>query len=254
MGKSRKKYYAVRFGRTPGIYQSWYGKGGAEEQIRSFPGAKFKGFETLDAAQAYLDGSAPSERSGRRGGHTAKQQGLQPVKDGSAGSYTESTLLYTDGGCINNPGPGGYGVVLLQGSVRTELTGGYRFTTNNRMELMACIVGLKALGPGYADSIRVITDSRYVVNGIMKGWAKRWQLNNWMRDKNHSAENIDLWAALLDLTEMYDVRFEWVKGHAGNIENERCDELAKVFALQSDLPPDKAFEKGETKVSSPTLF
>lgn len=112
---------------------------------------------------------------------------------------------------------------------------------------MGCIVGLKALGPGYTDSVRVITDSRYVVNGIMKGWAKRWQQNNWMRDKTHSAENIDLWSFLLDLTGTCDVRFEWVKGHAGNKENERCDELAKISAVQPDLSIDEAYENGETK-------
>jgi len=247
MGKNAKKYYAVRAGRKPGIYRVWFGSGGAEEQVRSFPGAKFKGFGTLDEAQAYLDGFAPSKRSGSRGGYTAKQQGASPVKQQGEGSYTEATLIYTDGGCINNPGPGGYGVVMLQGDTRSELSGGYRLTTNNRMELMACIVGLKALGPGYADSVRVITDSRYVVNGIMKGWAKRWKKNKWMRDKTHSAENVDLWSMLLDLSEMYDVRFEWVKGHAGNEGNERCDELATLSAAKPDLPPDQAYEKGETK-------
>lgn len=247
MGKNPKKYYAVLAGRRPGIYRAWYGSGGAEEQVRSFPGAKFKGFETLEDAQAYLDGSAPSKRPGSRGGYTAKQRGHLSVKEGHAGSYTESTLIYTDGGCINNPGPGGYGVVMIQGDTRKEFSGGYRFTTNNRMELMACIVGLKALGPGYTDPVRVLTDSRYVVNGIEKGWAKKWQQNNWMRDKTHSAENIDLWSMLLDLTEKYDARFEWVKGHAGNRENERCDELAKLSAVKPDLSPDLAYEKGETR-------
>ena len=247
MGKNSKKYYAVRAGRRPGIYLTWYGSGGAEEQIRSFPGARFKGFETLDEAQTYLDGSASSKRSGSRGGHTAKQQEAQSINEGNAGPYPEATLIYTDGGCINNPGPGGYGVVMLQGDTRNELSGGYRLTTNNRMELMACIVGLKALGPGYSGSVRIITDSRYVVNGIMKGWAKRWQKNNWMRDKTHSAENIDLWSMLLDLTGRYNVRFEWVKGHAGNKGNERCDELATLSAVKHDLPPDEAYEKGETK-------
>lgn len=247
MGKGRKNFYAVRVGRTPGIYLSWFGKDGAEEQIRSFPGAQYKGFLTLDEAQEYLDGSLSGDGHGNGSPENGK---LHPDNTGSS----EGTFIYTDGGCINNPGPGGYGVVLVSGGVRTELTGGYRFTTNNRMELRACIMGLRALENGYRKPVTVITDSRYVVNGIMKGWARRWQKNNWMRDKHHSAENVDLWADLLDLVLDYGVRFEWVKGHAGHPENERCDELAKASALLPDLPPDVAFEKGETKISTPSLF
>ncbi len=244
MAKNKKKYYAVLAGRRPGIYLTWFGSGGAAEQVRSFPGAIYKGFETLEEAQAFLDGS---KRFGTQGNRTGKPEARSRAKEAGPGSHTEPTRIYTDGGCIDNPGPGGYGVVMIQGDTRKELSGGYRFTTNNRMELMACIVGLKALGPEYAESVRVFTDSRYVVNGIEKGWAKKWQQNNWMRDKSHSAENIDLWSELLDLTETYDVRFEWVKGHAGNRENERCDKLAKLAALRSDLAPDDAYEKGQTR-------
>ncbi|HPJ92746.1 MAG TPA: ribonuclease HI [Deltaproteobacteria bacterium] len=244
MAKNKKKYYAVLAGRRPGIYLTWFGSGGAAEQVYSFPGAIYKGFETLDEAQAFLDSS---RRSGTQGSRTSKLQARTRAKEAGPGSHAEPTQIYTDGGCINNPGPGGYGVVMIQGDTRKELSGGFRFTTNNRMELMACIVGLKALGPGYADPVRVFTDSRYVVNGIEKGWAKKWRQNNWMRDKSHSAENIDLWSELLDLTETYDVRFEWVKGHAGNRENERCDELAKLSAVRPDLAPDDAYEKGQTR-------
>lgn len=254
MGKSRKKYYTVVIGRTPGIYYSWYGKGGAEEQVRSFPGARYKGFTTLKEAKEYLAYSqGASDSIGNRGVQTKKEMPYTAEKDEQLVDNGE-VILFTDGGCINNPGPGGYGVVLLQGEKRQEIHGGYRLTTNNRMELMACIVGLKSLGEGFSRPVKVFTDSRYVVNGITKGWAKKWQQNNWMRDKSHSAENIDLWSELLDLAELIDVSFVWVKGHAGNRENERCDELAKLSAQQQGLPADHAYEKGQTRKTLPTLF
>ncbi len=253
MTQSKKKYYAVKAGRTPGIYHSWFGRGGAEEQVHAFPGARFKGFETLEEARKYLANSGQTPRTGTK---EQRSPGRNPANDTRSELTPDAsrTLIYTDGGCINNPGPGGYGVVMVRGDVRDELSGGYRFTTNNRMELMACIVGLKALTTGDPAQVTVTTDSRYLVNGITKGWARKWQRNNWMRDKSHPAENIDLWAELLDLTTSRDVQFVWVKGHAGHAENERCDELATNAARARDLPPDRAYEKGETKISMEGLF
>jgi ribonuclease HI len=149
--------------------------------------------------------------------------------------------LYTDGGCINNPGPGGYGVVLLHDSHRKELSGGFRHTTNNRMEIYAAIAGLSALKEPCR--VTVFSDSQYVVHAIQKGWARRWQANGWMRNNKEKAINPDLWEKLLSLCEIHDVEFKWIRGHAGESENERCDELAKAAASGSYLPIDENYER-----------
>lgn len=135
-----------------------------------------------------------------------------------------NVTIYTDGACSGNPGPGGYGAILMYGQHKKELSGGDPNTTNNRMELMGVITALKALNrPCQVD---LYTDSQYVVNAIEKGWAKKWQANGWMRNKKDKALNPDLWQSLLDLLEVHQVAFHWVKGHAGNPYNNRCDELA----------------------------
>ncbi len=138
--------------------------------------------------------------------------------------YTMNVTIYTDGACSGNPGPGGYGAILMYGSHKKELSGGDANTTNNRMELMGVITALKALNrPCQVD---LYTDSQYVVNAIEKGWARKWQANGWMRNKKDKALNPDLWQMLLDLLEVHQVTFHWVKGHAENPYNNRCDELA----------------------------
>lgn len=138
--------------------------------------------------------------------------------------YAMNVTIYTDGACSGNPGPGGYGAILMYGSHKKELSGGDANTTNNRMELMGVITALKALNrPCQVD---LYTDSQYVVNAIEKGWAKKWQSNGWMRNKKDKALNPDLWQMLLDLLEVHQVTFHWVKGHAENPYNNRCDELA----------------------------
>ncbi len=152
--------------------------------------------------------------------------------------------IYTDGGALGNPGPGGYGVVLKHGEHRKELSGGFRRTTNNRMELLAAIEALRALKARCRVTLH--TDSKYMVNGITKGWAKRWRANDWMRNERDPALNPDLWETLLDLCAQHNVRFVWVKGHAGNPDNERCDELAKEAAAQSNLPPDTVYEASQS--------
>ena len=133
-------------------------------------------------------------------------------------------VMYTDGSSIGNPGPGGYGVVLIQKTHRKELSGGYRRTTNNRMELMAVIEGLKALKA--PSEVSVMTDSKYVADSINQGWARRWRANQWKKNKKEKALNPDLWEILLNLCDQHKVTFTWVKGHAGHTENERCDRLA----------------------------
>jgi ribonuclease HI len=156
-------------------------------------------------------------------------------------TIVKHVTLYTDGGCINNPGPGGYGVVLLYNSNRKELSGGFRHTTNNRMEIYAAIAGLTALKEPC--TVTVFSDSQYLVHAIQKGWARQWRENGWQRNKKEKAVNPDLWEKLLNLCEIHDVEFKWLRGHAGESENERCDELAKAAASSLNLPVDENYEK-----------
>ena len=149
-------------------------------------------------------------------------------------------VMYTDGACTGNPGPGGYGVVLLHGEQRHELSGGFRRTTNNRMELMGAIKGLEALNQ--CCQVTLHSDSQYVVEGIERGWARRWRGNGWMRNKREQAVNPDLWGRLLDLCEKHEVELKWVRGHAGDPENERCDQLAVQAAHENELPLDEGYQ------------
>ena len=135
--------------------------------------------------------------------------------------------IFTDGACSGNPGPGGWGVILRFEGKEKELSGGEKDTTNNRMELTAAINGLKALKEPC--KVRLVTDSKYVADGITKGWAISWQKNNWRKADKKPALNPDLWEQLLELIKIHEVTIDWVKGHAGHIENERCDKLAVAF-------------------------
>lgn len=132
--------------------------------------------------------------------------------------------IYTDGACSGNPGPGGWGAILVAGQKEKEICGGSPDTTNNRMELTAVISALEALKRPC--DVTLYTDSKYVVDAIQKGWAKKWRANNWMRTSKDKALNSDLWQQLLDKLEIHNVTFVWVKGHAGHEYNERCDRLA----------------------------
>ena len=152
----------------------------------------------------------------------------------------ENIIIYTDGACSGNPGAGGYGAVIKYENKREELCAGYRRTTNNRMELLACIESLSRFEKGAF--VTLYSDSKYVVNGITKGWAKKWQKNNWMRNKQEPALNPDLWKRLLDLCKKHKVDFKWVKGHAGSVENERCDRLAVSASQQGGLLVDYGYE------------
>lgn len=156
-------------------------------------------------------------------------------------SDLKHVVIYTDGACSGNPGPGGYGVVMLHGEHRKELSGGFRRTTNNRMELLGAIEGLRALKDRC--SVKLHTDSQYVVNAIEKGWAAKWKANGWMRNKKDKAINPDLWEQLLTLCKQHKVEVVWVRGHSGNIENERCDVLAVAAAQQRNLPADEIYER-----------
>lgn len=139
--------------------------------------------------------------------------------------------IFTDGACSGNPGPGGYGVILRYKGVNKELSGGEPNTTNNRMELTAVITGLAALKE--TCEVTLYSDSRYIIDAVQKGWAKKWQANHWMRNAKEPALNADLWEQLLCLLERHQVTFVWVKGHAGHPENERCDQLAVQASMQA---------------------
>ena len=152
----------------------------------------------------------------------------------------DDVTIYTDGACTGNPGPGGYGAVLRYGGRRLELSGGYRRTTNNRMELMGPIAGLERLNKRCR--VTLYSDSKYVVDAMAKGWAKRWRAKAWIRNKKERAINPDLWERLLGLCEKHAVEFRWVRGHSGDPENERCDQLAVQAAHQRDLPVDEGYE------------
>lgn len=138
--------------------------------------------------------------------------------------------IFTDGACSGNPGAGGWGVILRYKDLEKELSGGEAMTTNNRMELTAVIEGLKALKEPC--NITLYTDSRYVMDGIEK-WIYAWKKNGWKTTNKKSAvKNVELWQMLDELREKHEIRFVWVKGHAGHPENERCDELARLAAAE----------------------
>lgn len=155
----------------------------------------------------------------------------------------QTIFLFTDGAASGNPGPGGYGVVLKCGDARKEISGGYARTTNNRMELMAVIVGLEAIKWEKAE-VEVWSDSTYVVKAITEGWLEGWVAKNWKKVKNP-----DLWQRFLPLYRAHHVTFHWLKGHAGHPENERCDRLAVAAYSQPDLPEDEGYvTKEETLI------
>ena len=150
-----------------------------------------------------------------------------------------AVTIHTDGACLGNPGPGGYGIILDYQGRRKELSGGYALTTNNRMELLAVIIALEALNRSC--DVTLYSDSQYVVESVSKGWAARWRRNGWMRNKREAAVNPDLWERLLNLLERHNVEFRWVRGHSGEPNNERCDALASAAARGDNLPADPGY-------------
>ena len=153
--------------------------------------------------------------------------------------------IYTDGACIRNPGPGGYGAVILFGRHRKEISAGYRKTTNNRMEVLAAIRALEQLAEPCA--VTLYSDSEYLVNAMSKGWAQAWQARGWQRPRGGKALNPDLWARLLELAATQRVTFKWVPAHVGIAENERCDRLAAAAARGGDLLVDEMYERSARK-------
>ena len=227
---ARKKFYAVRRGHRTGIFTEWFGPQGAQTQVNGFAGAQYRGFATRAEAQAFLEALSDSEKPAS-------------IHETSSIEVAPQVVVFTDGGAIGNPGPGGYGVViLLLDGERQELSGGYRWTTNNRMELMACITALEHLNTELP--ITLYSDSRYMVDAINKRWAIGWRKRGWKKADGQPAKNPDLWERLLRCLETRQVTFRWVKGHAGQEWNERCDRLAGQAMSQTDLPADTGYEEG----------
>jgi ribonuclease HI len=148
----------------------------------------------------------------------------------------QEVIIYTDGAATGNPGPGGYGVILVSGPHRKELSKGFKFTTNNRMELSAVIAGLEAL-KSEGLKVKIVTDSQYVQKAIALGWVFNWEKKGF-KDK----KNPDLWKKYLALARKHHIQVVWVKGHNGHPENERCDVLAVAAAKQPNLPPDEGYD------------
>lgn len=145
--------------------------------------------------------------------------------------------IWTDGACSSNPGPGGYGIVFKN---QGEKSGGFRLTTNNRMELMGVIVALETLPAN--SKVKLFSDSQYLVNSLTKGWAEGWRARGWIKKGGHKVPNADLWKRLLDLCRTHEVDFQWVKGHNGTPENERCDEMAVAAYGEGNLAEDKGYQ------------
>ena len=231
------KFYAVARGRKTGIFTSWPE---AERQVKGVAGARFKSFKTKQDALAFLENpsytKSVSSTKKLDCAPKKKKTGHQPANY----EYPDNAVVvYTDGGAIGNPGPGGYGVVFKTGET---FSGGFNLTTNNRMELLAVIVAFEAL-EGESRPICLHSDSRYVVNGITKNWAKGWKSRGWKKSDGTPAMNPDLWQRLLDLLPDLDARLIWVKGHAGNPLNEACDHLANSTARMPGLPDDTGYLK-----------
>ena len=139
----------------------------------------------------------------------------------------KEVTLYTDGACSGNPGKGGWGAVLIYKEYKKEMSGGERETTNNRMELTAAIEGLSALKEPCR--VKLYSDSKYLIDGITKGWARSWREKGWKKSDGKPALNVELWEKILELDEYHEIEYVWVKGHAGNPYNERCDRLAVSY-------------------------
>jgi ribonuclease HI len=157
----------------------------------------------------------------------------------------DKIIIYTDGSCLGNPGRGGFAAVLMWGGKRKEISGGFRKTTNNRMEILAVIEALKNIKSGKKFKIILHSDSKYVVNAFNNGWLTKWESKGWMRTRKDKVLNVDLWKELFPLSKQFDIEFQWVEAHAGIPENERCDFLCKQAASGADLAIDKVYEEDE---------
>ncbi len=151
----------------------------------------------------------------------------------------KEVIAFTDGSCLGNPGPGGWGIILRYANQDKEFSGGFRYTTNNRMELIAAIFALEQLKEPCV--VRIYTDSKYLCDAVEKHWLSAWQKNNWRTAGKKCVKNQDLWKRLQLQLVRHKVTFSWIQGHSGHIENERCDVLARIEASKNTLPEDIGF-------------
>ncbi len=228
---AKQKFYAIARGYETGIYTSWPE---AKNLIDGYKGAMYKSFYSREEAEAWLENPGYSPKGKKPIGGVSQSPKIFSKKDG--------IIIFSDGGSINNPGPGGYGAIIIKNGEEIELSRGYSLTTNNRMELMGVIAALESI-KGSKEKVRVYTDSRYVVDAMTKGWIKNWQRNGWLKSDKTPVLNRDLWEKLVKLTAEFDIEFNWVKGHAGNHYNERCDSLAVSSAKSGKYIVDEAFER-----------
>ncbi len=229
-----KKIYAVKAGRQTGLFTTW---DECEAQVKGFAGAKFKGFGSKQEAEEWLAGKSSVRNitkkpsSGRE--NTADMKSGREQIVSSVPDRETDFIIYTDGSCLRNPdGPGGWAAVIIDagtGEVR-ELHEGNPSTTNNRMELSAAIAALSAVEDG--TSVTLYTDSQYMKNAFTRNWIRNWKRNGWKTSKGTDVLNKELWLKLDELFSTHQVYFKWVKGHAGNTYNERCDVLARTEAMK----------------------
>lgn len=236
---AKTKYYAVLKGRRPGIYYTW---DDCKEQVDGFQGAKYKSFPTVEEAMAYMreDAQAVLDLQAKREearlapkAHKVSKKTLQIPDLPPISHFPQDLVYFTDGSCLVNPkGPGGHAAVIFDSNMQMLkiVTGGESSTTNNRMELKALLMGLKAIEDGRAHNIVVNTDSQYLQNAFVKYWLRSWKRNNWIKSDGNPVLNKDLWIELDTLVAKHHVTFNWVKGHAGQEYNELCDYLAKAEA------------------------
>lgn len=235
-----KKVYAVFQGHQPGMYNSW---DEASVQVQGFKDAKYKSFprevEAIEwLRECVLQAKEPVAQQLidliKKHNHAREIEQKSSLPDSKG-----AIIIHTDGGASPNPGIGGYGVVLQKGSRRKELSAGYKHTTNNRMEMMAVIVALQTLNE--SSTVVLHTDSKYIVDSVSKRWVYGWRKRGWKKSDGKRPENVDLWEVLIALLEKHEVEFRWVKGHAGNTENERCDALVAEARQNKNLLLDTGY-------------
>lgn len=221
-------FYAVKAGRSPGIYHTWEE---CKAQVDGYPKAAYKKFATESAAREFIAGSPPPNNTAQ----TTKPKVAKPrpslVSPQESSDYNDdSIIIYTDGSCLKNPGgPGGYATVIQLGKSVKELCGSEPSTTNNRMEMKAAIEALRFFDK--PTDIILHTDSQYLRKGLAEGWVEKWKRNGWITKAGTPVLNKELWQELDRLNSFHRVVWKWVKGHHGNPMNERCDELAVGAAM-----------------------
>lgn len=231
-----KKVYAVRVGRTTGVFNSW---AACKKQVDGFPAARYKSFTDLAEALQWLNGSDAPRRTPTvsAGAAVRKKRNTSVLSAGNEAAKRpdneQDFVIYTDGSCLRNPdGPGGWAAVIrdVRTGKITELADGDPSTTNNRMELSAAIAALTF--PQQSSKIALYTDSQYLKNGFTRHWLTAWKKRGWKKADGQPVLNQDLWKQLDTLYTKHDVTFHWVKGHVGVELNERCDKLAKREAMR----------------------